>query len=776
MRSYIHSTESSHPLRARLVHHALRRWQHPFVTPVPRVLHNTGALFCLILTPKPGHYCDLHPLGAEALDRLVILHVAIAPLPAICTHTNPTRSATMPQPRTPAQQSNIFRRFTSKFRSSSPTQAPQVAGEPSPRNGPPQRKHTILRMPAMPKAPAPANTQNDFTNAEQRQAALRARGLIPASPPPNRRFRDAEGFMMPLSEQEAEIDRRYTVVPGRLSNDDNGESEATKIREAWLAKQTEAASSSTSVNAEEQPRRSDAMERASKDGTIGERSPVRATFVHATTLSPKVGEIGEGSPPDSPYATVEEFHTAPNTPAVFDEIPRQSVDRARPLSPLRNSSALSGAPVGTNQTESPWSRSSTDLPTPVPRGSTSAPSDPMRSEAPLAVQNVTTPVAVSPAGTLRTRKDKPPPIIVTSHRPSQDVKPQVVAIEVAGHPDSDANVSEPRLSHEQRGRPTGVPATIPPPLAQNSSTSSSGARSRTTTVPALSPTRTVSSSGAESSLPTPTTTSCARDTSISRGSTSHSSENGHESTHRPRRSNAEQKAKGPTSGAAAVIIEEYSETEPSSEGGEFGKATPVNPSQSLQDAATPGPPRTQVVDQSAAKQNNRKSFSLFGKKSLDVSLDCIPLLPPRLRESPLSLANGYADSTFFESQIPRETRTASSMANLRRAFTSGTKPRPKSTLDLIPAAGQSTLDPEAGRKRSKMFDASHLPASPTFPPAASSNWPSNGHQRRDSTGVGLRPPRQAVAPTMHSHGSILLQAHTIEDEESRRLSEMAFLT
>ncbi|KAI0707161.1 hypothetical protein C8Q76DRAFT_696430 [Earliella scabrosa] len=612
-------------------------------------------------------------------------------------HSGPSRppqhSATMPQPRTPAQQSNIFRRFTSKFRSSSPTQAPQVAGEPSPRNGPPQRKHTILRMPAMPKAPAPANTQNDFTNAEQRQAALRARGLIPASPPPNRRFRDAEGFMMPLSEQEAEIDRRYTVVPGRLSNDDNGESEATKIREAWLAKQTEAASSSTSVNAEEQPRRSDAMERASKDGTIGERSPVRATFVHATTLSPKVGEIGEGSPPDSPYATVEEFHTAPNTPAVFDEILRQSVDRARPLSPLRNSSALSGAPVGTNQTESPWSRSSTDLPTPVPRGSTSAPSDPMRSEAPLAVQNVTTPVAVSPAGTLRTRKDKPPPIIVTSHRPSQDVKPQVVAIEVAGDPDSDANVSEPRLSHEQRGRPTGVPATIPPPLAQNSSTSSS--------------------------------------------------ENGHESTHRPRRSNAEQKAKGPTSGAAAVIIEEYSETEPSSEGGEFGKATPVNPSQSLQDAATPGPPRTQVVDQSAAKQNNRKSFSLFGKKSLD---------------------------------IPRETRTASSMANLRRAFTSGTKPRPKSTLDLIPAAGQSTLDPEAGRKRSKMFDASHLPASPTFPPAASSNWPSNGHQRRDSTGVGLRPPRQAVAPTMHSHGSILLQAHTIEDEESRRLSEMAFLT
>ena len=78
-------------------------------------------------------------------------------------------------------------------------------------------------------------------------------------------------------------------------------------------------------------------------------------------------------------------------------------------------------------------------------------------------------------------------------------------------------------------------------------------------------------------------------------------------------------------------MEEYSETEPSSEGGEFGMMTPVNPSQSQpqsqpQDAASP--PRTQriqAMDHSAAvKQNNRKSFSLFGKKSLDVSLN-IPL-------------------------------------------------------------------------------------------------------------------------------------------------------
>lgn len=498
----------------------------------------------------------------------------------------------------------------------------------------------------MPKAPAPVTVQNDFTSVEQRQAALRARGLVPASSKVPAQFRDADGFMMSLSEQEAEIDRRRAVViPGRLSTEDNGESEARKIREAWLVKQTGAGSSSTTVIAEEVPRRtSDAMERASKDGLVGERNPVRATFVQAKALSPKLGEIGKGSPPESPLVTLEDFHTAPNTPPGWDNERRHSVDPSRPVSPLRNSNSLSGSP-SKDSSKSPTSRRpSTDLLTPR-RGSTStATSDPVLSESPrasLAVleEEVPTPVAVSPAGTMRARKEKPPPIVVTSHRPSQDAKAQhSIAVAMAA-PDLEASISD-RPSLEQRGRPTGnvnVNA-LSPPLAQDLSSSSSGSshsgvRSRTTTIPALSPTRTVSSSGASSSLPTPTTTSCARDASISRGSTSHSSDNGHETASRPRRGNVELKAKGP-SGAGAVIMEEYSETEPSSEGGEFGVLAPVNLSQpqgqaqpqsrtrsQAQETAAPSrTPRIQVADDSAAvKQNNRKSFSLFGKKSLDVS-------------------------------------------------------------------------------------------------------------------------------------------------------------
>ena len=41
-------------------------------------------------------------------------------------------------------------------------------------------------------------------------------------------------------------------------------------------------------------------------------------------------------------------------------------------------------------------------------------------------------------------------------------------------------------------------------------------------------------------------------------------------------------------------------------------------------------------------------------------------------------------------------------------------------------------------------------------------------------GAGARA-RTPVAPTIHSPGTILLETRGIEDEESRRLSEMAFL-
>ena len=62
----------------------------------------------------------------------------------------------------------------------------------------------MLRMPPTPKSPVPAAPPNDSTSHEQRQAALRARGLLPATSAVPRQFRGGDGLMLPLSEQEAE--------------------------------------------------------------------------------------------------------------------------------------------------------------------------------------------------------------------------------------------------------------------------------------------------------------------------------------------------------------------------------------------------------------------------------------------------------------------------------------------------------------------------------------------------------------------------------------------
>ena len=67
--------------------------------------------------------------------------------------------------------------------------------------------------------------------------------------------------------------------------------------------------------------------------------------------------------------------------------------------------------------------------------------------------------------------------------------------------------------------------------------------------------------------------------------------------------------------------------------------------------------------------------------------------------------------------------------------------------------------------------------SKTVPNAPTSLAPSSFRGTGRPSNGGLRaPPRQAVAPTMHSHGTIVHQTNFIEDDESRRLSEMAFLT
>jgi hypothetical protein len=62
-----------------------------------------------------------------------------------------------------------------------------------------------------------------------------------------------------------------------------------------------------------------------------------------------------------------------------------------------------------------------------------------------------------------------------------------------------------------------------------------------------------------------------------------------------------------------------------------------------------------------------------------------------------------------------------------------------------------------------------LPPSSTFPLTGSTGVDMS------MEGVATSTPRQPVSPTLHSHGSILLETSAIEDDEARRMTELAFL-
>ncbi|KAH9945035.1 uncharacterized protein BXZ73DRAFT_73257 [Epithele typhae] len=594
----------------------------------------------------------------------------------------PKHSATLPPPPPvpkpePEANRGLFRRITSKIRPSNARKDPSVSPERS-------RKPTLR----MPKGPAPvAAINNDFTSTEHRQAALRAMGLKPAVAPAA--FKTPDGLMKSLSEQEKELDRRVAVVVPRSSAEleDGGASEARQIREAWLAKQTFRGPASTG----------DAVVRASEDGRIGDRSPVRATFVAATSLTARAGEIGDESTESG--CGSEDFHTAPNSP--FPPPP------ASPPVPPKDTKESKDA-----DRVDRWLSTASTLPTPPPSEAHLAPptddADAQRQ----------TP---SPAGTLRARKEKPPPIIVTPHRSSRDKPPPPSPrARPAADPAADDTARPPSSPLSVRGRRTAPSSPMlavppsprfagPPRLAESTSEESTSSRARSGTLPALSPTRTVDSTGGDSALQTPTTQSChaagAREPSLPR-----SSDHGHDAGARARREPLGPGIPAMKPPGPGPIPEEYSETEPSEseEGGaegEFGSGRVT---------VRPRPPRQDTAEAAAAKEEGRKSFSLFGKKS---SLD-----------------------------LPRDTRTASSMMNLRRAFTHSKNSRPKPKLD--PAAAGARTQP---------------PPSPTFLTASAA---------ARTPGVGLR---AGIQPTIHSRGSILAGTHAIEDEESRRLSEMAFL-
>ncbi|KAJ7442459.1 hypothetical protein FB451DRAFT_1250790 [Mycena latifolia] len=72
----------------------------------------------------------------------------------------------------------------------------------------------------------------------------------------------------------------------------------------------------------------------------------------------------------------------------------------------------------------------------------------------------------------------------------------------------------------------------------------------------------------------------------------------------------------------------------------------------------------------------------------------------------------------------------------------------------------------------KGFDAAHLPPSPTLPGDFGAQ---QGARGRPVAAGARHAHRLSVAPTMYDGAGILLELNKIEDEESRRMTEVAFM-
>lgn len=167
----------------------------------------------------------------------------------------------------PSNRPGLFKRVTTKLRSPSQSWAhahsasSPVVVPPPPEDAPdePAGKHRrkfSFRMPSLPAPQAvarqPATLENAWTSPEQREAALRASGLVPAQPKP---LRDTHGYKLPLSQQEEQLDREWALLPPDSSRmTAEGESEAERIKEAWLKKNAEASAAPASARPQSPPR------------------------------------------------------------------------------------------------------------------------------------------------------------------------------------------------------------------------------------------------------------------------------------------------------------------------------------------------------------------------------------------------------------------------------------------------------------------------------------------------------------------------------------------
>jgi hypothetical protein len=206
----------------------------------------------------------------------------------------------------------------------------------------------------------------------------------------------------------------------------------------------------------------------------------------------------------------------------------------------------------------------------------------------------------------------------------------------------------------------------------------------------------------------------------------------------------------------------------------------------------PQSPRSPRLRGPAGFLNPRKRRGLTDPTASTATMDRRISLNPFRRGATLD-ANRQGDSNKDDplsstAEPQRRLSVAASLSNIRRSVvgtlssaSSSSSSRMAAGAAGAGAAGTSTSEPRGRRK----FDVSRLPPSPTLPPpfrggigvgVPNMKGPRSASRTSGrSSGDAPSSPRQAVAPVVYSRGSILLEMSSIEDEETRMRTEMAFL-
>lgn len=142
----------------------------------------------------------------------------------LSSNTNVHKSSPPTTKPPPDMKPSLIRRVTSRLHITIPTTSSSSqlkSSPPCPTHTPADVKHPPrpLRSPRV-TLPHSHTLPNSFTSRENREAALRERGLLPP--------------MKDLSEQEREADKRLAPIPAP-DKDQSGFSAASKIKEEWLS-------------------------------------------------------------------------------------------------------------------------------------------------------------------------------------------------------------------------------------------------------------------------------------------------------------------------------------------------------------------------------------------------------------------------------------------------------------------------------------------------------------------------------------------------------------